>query len=145
MMKDTYASNETGDAADAVATLMKVCGASVGMDYSTAINGGSTSSGANIPNALKNYFTFISPTATIAERSQYSYRNWIDLIYNELSQGRAIIYSGQSTGGGHTFVCDGYQDEDYFHINWGWGGKSDSFFKLSALDSKQQGIGGSSS
>ena len=145
MMKDTYASNETGEAADAVATLMKVCGASVGMDYSTAINGGSTSSGANIPNALKNYFTFISPTATIAERSQYSYRNWIDLIYNELSQGRAIIYSGQSTGGGHTFVCDGYQDEDYFHINWGWGGKSDSFFKLSALDSKQQGIGGSSS
>ena len=145
MMKDTYASNETGDAADAVARLMKVCGASVGMDYSTAINGGSTSSGANIPNALKNYFTFISPTATIAERSQYSYRNWIDLIYNELSQGRAIIYSGQSTGGGHTFVCDGYQDEDYFHINWGWGGKSDSFFKLSALDSKQQGIGGSSS
>lgn len=145
MMKDTYASNETGDAAYAVATLMKVCGASVGMDYSTAINGGSTSSGANIPNALKNYFTFISPTATIAERSQYSYRNWIDLIYNELSQRRAIIYSGQSTGGGHTFVCDGYQDEDYFHINWGWGGKSDSFFKLSALDSKQQGIGGSSS
>ena len=145
MMKDTYASNETGDAADAVATLMKVCGASVGMDYSTAINGGSTSSGANIPNALKNYFTFISPTATIAERSQYSYRNWIDLIYNELSQRRAIIYSGQSTGGGHSFVCDGYQDEDYFHINWGWGGKSDSYFKLSALDSKQQGIGGSSS
>ena len=112
MMKDTYASNETGDAAYAVATLMKVCGASVGMDYSTAINGGSSTSAAKIPNALKNYFTFISPTATIAERSQYSYRNWIDLIYNELSQRRAIIYSGQSTGGGHSFVCDGYQDED---------------------------------
>ena len=66
-------------------------------------------------------------------------------LYHELAEGRAIIYAGQSTGGGHEFVCDGYQGEDYFHINWGWSGMCDSYFKLSALNPDEQGIGGSTS
>ena len=78
-------------------------------------------------------------------RSLYTYNEWIELIYNELKQHRPVVYGGQSSGGGHEFVCDGYQGEDYFHINWGWGGMSDNYFKLSALDSDHQGIGGSSS
>lgn len=142
VMKDTYTSSETGDAATAVATLMKACGASVNMDYS---NSSSNASSADAPAAMKTYFNCHTTTTQVADRSSYSYHNWIDMLYNELSQERVILYSGQSTGGGHSFVCDGYQGEDYFHINWGWGGDSDSYFKLSALDPQQQGIGGSSS
>ena len=143
-MKDTYTSSETGEAADAVATLMKACGASVNMDYSNVDNGGSSANSDIIDDALIKYFGY-DETTQYADRSFYSYLNWIDLLYNELSQGRAILYSGQSIGGGHEFVCDGYQGEDYFHINWGWGGKSDGFFKLAALDPDEQGIGGSTS
>lgn len=143
-MKDTYTSSETGEAADAVATLMKACGASVNMDYSNVDNGGSSANSDIIDDALKTYFGY-DETTQYADRSYYSYLNWIDLLYNELSQGRAILYCGQSIGGGHEFVCDGYQGEDYFHINWGWGGKSDGFFKLAALDPDEQGIGGSTS
>ncbi len=143
-MKDTYTSGETGAAADAVATLMKACGASVKMSYANVGNGGSSANSDIIDDALIKYFGY-DETTQYADRSFYSYLNWIDLLYNELSQGRAILYSGQSIGGGHEFVCDGYQGEDYFHINWGWGGKSDGFFKLAALDPDEQGIGGSTS
>ena len=43
----------------------------------------------------------------------------------------------------HSYVCDGYDKDEYFHINWGWGGMSDGYFKLSALTPSSQGIGGS--
>lgn len=138
-MKDHYNSN-TVDVGDAVSTLMKYCGYSIQMEYGP-------SSGAfthSVASALKNYFDY-NETTTYVNRSFYSYANWIDLIYHELSQGRPVVYGGQSSGGGHEFVCDGYQGEDYFHINWGWGGMSDNYFKLSALDPDAQGIGGSSS
>ena len=141
-MTTTYGSGSTVDAENAVATLMQYCGYAVKMNYGP-------SSGAytyDVVTALKNYFGYAG-TVTYVIRSFYTYANWTDLIYNELSQGRPVMYAGQSVGGGHEFVCDGYKyDEgDLFHINWGWGGSSDGYFVLSALNPEDQGIGGSSS
>ena len=139
-MIDDYRSGYTAAQGTAVATLMRYCGQSVKMNYGA-------SSGANtgdVANALKNYFNYASTTA-YKDRSFYTYANWIELLYNELEQGRPMVYNGSSSGGGHAFICDGYQSEDYFHINWGWGGMSDGYFKLSVLNPNAQGIGGSSS
>ena len=139
-MKNSYDSDDHSGSAEAVAQLMKYCGTSVQMDYGP-------SSGANPRNvvvALKNYFGY-NETAQYVNRNAYSYANWIDMMYHELSHNRVIHYSGFSSTSGHSFVCDGYQNEDFFHINWGWGGKSDNYFKLSALNPYEQGIGGSSS
>lgn len=144
-MLTEYNGSEESSAKTAVATLMKACGASVHMNYATEAYGGSSANSDIVDNALIEYFGYEDATTQLVDRSYYSYHNWIDMLYNELNQGRAIFYSGQSTGGGHAFVCDGYQGEDYFHINWGWGGDSDNYFKLSALDSDVQGIGGSTS
>ena len=140
MLNDYSGNNYDEDEATAVATLMHYCGASVKMNY-----GASSGSNTNmVATALTTYFDY-SSTVTFVSRSFYTYANWIEMMYHELSQGRPIVYGGSSTGGGHEFVCDGYQGEDYFHINWGWGGMSDNYFKLSALDPDAQGIGGSSS
>ena len=39
-----------------------------------------------------------------------------------------------STGkSGHVFLCDGYDEDDYFHIDWGWEGSSKGYFKLTLL------------
>ena len=143
-MRDTYTSSDTDAGATAVATLMRCCGVSLEMNYADSNHGGSSADATIIPSALKKYFGY-DATTQYADRSYYSYANWIELIYNELKQGRAVVYNGQSLGGGHAFVCDGYQGEDYFHINWGWGGTSDDYFKLSVLNPNEQGIGGSSS
>lgn len=42
------------------------------------------------------------------------------MIREELDAGYPLSYGGQSSGGGHAFVCDGYDAQGFFHINWGW-------------------------
>lgn len=128
----------------AVATLMQYCGSSVLMDYGPTSN----SNTDMVASALREYFDYNATTTQFVSRSLYSAAKWADLMYYELAKGRPVVYGGQSSGGGHEFVCDGYQyadGTDFFHINWGWGGMSDDYFVLSALDSHAQGIGGSSS
>ena len=142
-MKTTYSSSATGDAAVAVAQLMQYCGWSVQMNYNRASVGGSSAFNASIPYALKSYFGYDSG-ARSAKRSSYTYGEWVDLIYGELAEKRPVVLGGQSAGGGHSFVCDGYEGEDYFHINWGWGGGGDGFFRLAVLQPYEQGAGGSS-
>ena len=141
LMRDTYNAGDTDEGADAVAALMRICGAAMRIDYK---DGYSSGQGEDIYKILRKYFGY-AETAQVADRSYYSYSNWIEMLYNELKQGRAMTYSGQSTGGGHDFVCDGYQGEDYFHINWGWGGMCDGYYQLSVMKPPTQGIGGSSS
>lgn len=144
LMANSYSGGETSEQNAAVAQLMQYCGYSVEMNYGP-------SSGASIfkvAQALKKYFDYNS-TTTYITRSFYSNDKWEDIIYHELASNRPVLYGGQSTGGGHAFVCDGYLYDygtDYFHINWGWGGQSDEYYVLSVLDPYSgQGIGGSSS
>jgi hypothetical protein len=79
------------------------------------------------------------------QKNYYTDSQWIQLLKGELDNGRPMVYGGFSDSGGHAFVCDGYQGDDYFHINWGWGGQSDGYFRLSLLNPEEQGLGGSSS
>lgn len=67
-------------------------------------------------------------------RYDYGIDEWEDLIYNEVAQGRPVLYAGTADIGGHAFVCDGYDGQGRFHINWGWNGVANSYFSLSVLD-----------
>ncbi len=52
----------------------------------------------------------------------------------ELNAKRPVLYSGNPTqGDGHALVCDGYTANNYFHFNYGWGGQTDGFYRLSAV------------
>ena len=126
----------------AVAQLMKYCGYAVKANYNSSSTSASTS---NIPSALRDYFGY-QGSITSLDRSSYSSADWDDLIYNELYHGRPVIYRGKSSSGGsHAFICDGYGEEGYFHINWGWGGMSDGYYLLSIMEPGKQGAGGSNS
>lgn len=124
----------------AVARLMQLCGQSVGMSYGTSESGAVT---AMCIDALINYFDY-DASAQWIRRKDYSYDEWQDIIYAELASGRPVLYSGVSAGGGHAFVCDGYDKDDFFHINWGWSGSSDDYYRLRLLNPYSQGAGGSS-
>ena len=136
----------TTEQQQAVATLMRYCGTALQMIYGLSANGGSSAYSEAIPYALKHCFGYDGGIQH-CYRKNYSYTAWVDLIYSELAANRPVALGGQSTGGGHSFICDGYRydDADYFHINWGWAGSSDGYFPLSALNPYEQGIGGSSS
>lgn len=121
----------------AVAKLLYMAGVAVKTNY------GVSSSSSNLTNAhsaLVNTFDYSKQTQKI-QRSWYTNEEWEDVVYNELFNGRPVLYSGVSeTEGGHAFICDGYNN-GYFHINWGWGGYGDGYFLLSALDPKDKSVG----
>jgi len=139
---DKTATNAT-TSEKAVANLMKICGQALKMDYNLASLGGSSAYNNAAAPALVNYLDYEEETVQYIHRVNYSYSEWQDLIYNELANKRPVFYTGQSNGGGHAFVCDGYDSDDFFHINWGWSGGSDNFFRLRLLNPQEQGAGGS--
>ena len=135
-MAHTYSSDATGQSADAVAELMRYCGQAVNMNY------GISESGANVTaNDMVYYFGY-SKNAKTVYRMFYTVADWEDLIYNELFNGRPVLYGGSSASGGHQFICDGYDGNGLFHFNWGWGGYSDGYFVLSLANPQDLGIGG---
>lgn len=126
---------------DAVAYLMKACGYASRMDY------GADSSGAlamNIARGMKQYFNY-DPNILYTLRDYYSASEWTDMIYENLKNVGPLLYGGGSMlGGGHSFVCDGYDGHGMFHFNWGWSGMSDGYFSLDALNPDALGTGGGS-
>lgn len=144
-MLDSYTSSATAVQKEAVANLMHYCGASVNMNYRNSANGGSSASTSDVPTALKQYFNY-SEESRYVSKSNYTDSSWDNLIYNELASNRPVLYRGSTTKNeGHAFVCDGYDGNGYYHINWGWSGGADGFFLLTALDPDSQGTGGASS
>ena len=142
-MVPKYTGGETDAQKQAVAELMLLCGTAVQMDYSANSSAASTS---YVADAWVNYLDY--DAATIYEnRSSYRLAAWNQKVYDELAAGRPVLYAGQSSGGGHAFVIDGYDGDDFFHVNWGWGGWcNDGSFLLSILDpGSNSGIGASSS
>lgn len=115
---------------EAVALLMYHCAVAVDMMFSP------TGSGAyswDVPDAIKQYFSY-SNSATILGRDEYSLASWQSMLRDQFDLGWPVYYSGYSDDGGHAFVCDGYNDEDLFHFNWGWGGSSDGWFVIDEID-----------
>ena len=139
-MKPVYSASDAQSDYAAVARLMQYCGYAVDMNYGTD---GSSAYSYDVAPALTDCFDY-APTTRYAIRSYYSIASWDELIYSELAEQRPVYYSGVSTGGGHAFVCDGYDGKGFYHINWGWGGMCNGFFKLSVLNPDDSGIGGSS-
>lgn len=138
-MRNSYSGISSSASKNAVARLMQVVGASLGMDYDPQ---GSGAIARAATEALVNNFKYDSAVA-LYYRDWFSYDDWQDIVYSELENERPVIYCGSGPGGGHAFVCDGYSSDGYYHINWGWGGVSDGYFLLNALAPYDQGIGGS--
>lgn len=132
-----------------VAQLMFDCGVSVEMNYGISSNGGSgayvISSASPVTHcteyALKKYFGFLGSLEG-HQRTSYSDAVWISMLKKDLDADQPIIYAGFGNGGGHCFIADGYDNNDYIHFNWGWGGSSDGYFRINALNPGSLGSGG---
>jgi hypothetical protein len=141
--------NTVNSTNSAVATLMYHSGISVNMDYDIASQGGSgayvISSQSPVTNcseyALKTHFGYKSTLSGVA-RSSYTNNQWLNLILGELDAGRPVLYAGFGSGGGHAFVCDGYDNNNFLHFNWGWSGQYDGYFSMNALNPGGTGTGG---
>jgi hypothetical protein len=138
-MTEKYNNQSTQIEKEAVARLMYDCGVAVNMDYTNYASGAYSE---DMARAFTEYFDY-DKNIQIYYRDYFTYSAWLDLIKGELNQERPVYISGYNEAAGHAFVCDGYDADDLFHINWGWGGMSNGYFAISVLNPNTQGIGGS--
>ena len=110
---------------DAVATLLYHCGVSVDMNYSAS---GSGAQSKDVETALRSYFGYCG--AKYRQKSNYSDDEWTAMLKAELDQSRPVYYSGANGDSGHAFVCDGYDNNDLFHFNFGWSGSGDNYYSI---------------
>lgn len=121
--------NATDEQIDAVATLMYHCGVSVDMTFDW--DGSGTYSDL-VPPAMASYFDY--DYCQKKSRNSYSLVNWISMLKAEFDLGRPVYYSGQSSSGGHAFVADGYNEDDFISFNFGWSGSDDNWYQVDAID-----------
>ncbi len=101
---------------NAVAKLIKKCGIYSNATYCSN-DCETTTTLDDDRNVFLRYGYFCSD---VKNREDYRDSDWIELIKNNLNNGMPIHYRGKSNHGGHAFVCDGYDNNDMFHFNWGW-------------------------
>ena len=131
-MLDYYNQDSDEESCYAVAKLMSDAGISIDMGYGSS----SGASESAVLTALTRYFGY-SDRHYLLNRDLYGADEWDQLLTDEISAGRPILYCGysytQGSLGGHAFVLDGIDANGLFHVNWGWGGSNDGYFMVSLL------------
>ncbi|MBO6025497.1 MAG: thiol protease/hemagglutinin PrtT [Bacteroidales bacterium] len=121
-----------------VAQLLHHLGIALDMQYSP---NGSGASAFSIYTAFQSYFRYNRDFPEINAGGiipGYGYTNeeWAQMLKDGgLDEHLPILYCGSDDGGagGHAFVCDGYDENDYFHFNWGWSGRDNAWCPIGAL------------
>ncbi len=121
--------NSVGSSNIPVATLLYHCGVAVEMDYAVDGSGASSDYAAS---AMANNFRY--PDASIQHLDEFSsIDDWHTLLRAQLDNGSPVYYSGFGSGG-HAFVVDGYQDDGYYHFNFGWSGSYNGNYLIGAIN-----------
>jgi len=112
-LRSHYSHDSTLTCADTMA-LNFACGISVEMDYTS---GGSGASAYSVVSALLDKFDYTSAEYIDADDS---------VFYDTLSQNMKDALPAELgmsfwTGGAHALVCDGYNTDNFYHLNFGWG------------------------
>ena len=130
-----YYYNTPDEQIDAIASLIYRIAVSVKTDFGT----GTGAPISNIKDAMINYFGY-SPEMIFTYLSDVGMNAVEDIVYNELLQERPVLMGGHrhnvdplSPSGAHLWVIDGYEKDDLFHVNWGWNGHMNGYFRLAAF------------
>lgn len=135
--------NSCSNTNNAVATLLYHCGVAIETWYTSSISSAyvlySPEHPFNAETALKENFGY-SSDAHGELRSNYDKNTWMTMLKSNLDTGIPIIYNGynSSYAGGHCFICDGYDANDFFHFNWGQRGNYDGYFEIDDMTPSNQ-------
>lgn len=118
------------EACNAVALLMRDVGVAVNMQYSPSSSGAQTFMAAK---ALKTYFNY---STSMLNKSDEGGAAFTQILRREIENGFPVYISGsvKSGGSGHAWVVDGVDKDNFFHMNFGWGGNGDGYFSVTALN-----------
>ncbi|MFN5443221.1 MAG: C10 family peptidase [Crocinitomicaceae bacterium] len=93
--------------------------------------------------ALQDYFGYDGTKISSVFKKNFTDQGWVDKMKTELDQGRVVIYEGNDgSTTGHCFVLDGYDANNYVHIDWGWSGYYNGYYTFANLVPSGTGSGG---
>ena len=125
-MPNVLNSNSTEAEKLATGTLCFHCGVTIDMGYGPDGSGGAS---GPIPGAMHTYFNYCDAIVQLS-RNDFETETWKTMVREQFDMGWPMYYGGCQDGGCHAFVCDGYDDNDMFHFNLGWGGGSDGWYLI---------------
>jgi hypothetical protein len=135
-MIDDYSGDYTEAEGRAVAELLYHCAVASNMLFEKTF---SFSTNFTAGDALVKYFHYDGSRMQTRLRSDYSRDEWLDMVREELSNGRPIFYEAidlnLSDGSyAHSFIIDGYRADGFVHVNWGWNGQLDGYYDIALLN-----------
>lgn len=125
-MPNTLNSNSSEAEMLATGTLCFHCGVTIDMGYGPDGSGGAS---GPIPGVMHEYFNYCDAIVQL-RRDDFETETWKAMVREQFDMGWPMYYGGCQDGGCHAFVCDGYDDNDMFHFNLGWGGSSDGWYLI---------------
>jgi len=125
-MPNVLNNNSTDAEKLATGTLCFHCGVTIDMGYGPDGSGGAS---GPIPGVMHTYFNYCDAIVQLS-RNDFETETWKTMVREQFDMGWPMYYGGCQDGGCHAFVCDGYNDNDYFHFNLGWGGSSDGWYLI---------------
>ena len=137
LMPEDIADDTDSAAIAEVAKLMLYCGQATDMNYNAS---GSGAYSYKIPERMPQYFGYPN-TSHYIYRNAYDEAEWDSLLINELSNNRPVIYTAYTNlSQGHTFICDGYDGNGLYHINWGWFGEGNGYYRISVAHASGENL-----
>ena len=135
LILDNYdtSSSTTSEEEDAVARLSYYLGVASHMNYGLDASGTNSS---RLEEPLRKAFGL--KTVNYLDSYKYAPLAWWNYLAHEIMAHRPVYFAGSiSSTAGHAFVIDGLDEDGLFHVNWGYGGNYDGYFRLDVLCSQQ--------
>ncbi len=117
--------------ANEIAKLAYHFGVAIQMNYTPDGSGANTTQAKNklyqtfkYDQSITSYFRDLYQDSSVVE--------FYDVLKNEIDHKRVVYYSGctENFGSCHAYVLDGYDENNLFHLNYGWGGASNAFYAI---------------
>lgn len=140
LMDAVYDSLSEPDHQAEVAKLMYHCGVACDMGY--GVGGSGAPSVVMLMKLIENFS--YDKGIRVLMKDYMGEAAFLDSVNADLQHGNPVFFSARTVNDeGHAFLCDGIDSVGMVHINWGWYGGCDGYFRISVLDPEDQGTGGS--
>ncbi len=127
-MKLRY-STTTPDPDHAVATLMYYCAMAATADFGPTLTYGYFDT-----QKLHLYFGYKDQIGWL-DMAYSTPEEFDEVIYSNLERGLPVVYRAEDPQvWAHVFLVDGYRADGYYHMNLGWDGDADGYYKLTVVD-----------
>ena len=129
----------TDDQKEEVSILMQELGVMLQSNYAPS---GTSASSGDIGPCLAKYMDYDAGVVYETKSMYANVEDWVDRIIKNIDEIGPVAYRASSPEqGGHAFILDGYDENGFVHVNWGWNGSGNGYYVIPVFDDFTDGHG----